>query len=250
MADEPFIRVRGLRQHFEDREVLLGVDLDIFRGETLVILGRSGGGKSVLLQHLPGLLRPAAGAVWVDGVPLSTLGERALGPVRRKVGMMFQGGALFDSLTVGENVAFPLREGGLRDRDEIRRRVSEALEIVHLSGEETKYPSEMSGGMRKRVALARAVIGRPGCVLYDEPQAGLDPVTADSIDHLIKGLQTGLGITNVVVTHELRSVFRIADRIAFMKDGLIYWTGTREEFSASRDPELRAFLEGDSGEPW
>ena len=250
MADEPFIRVRGLRQHFDDNEVLRGVDLDIHRGETLVILGCSGGGKSVLLKHLPGLLRPAAGEVWVDGIPLSSLSERALSPIRRKVGMMFQGGALFDSLTVGQNIAFPLREAGLRDRDEIRRRVSEALEIVHLAGEEAKFPSEMSGGMRKRVALARAVVGRPACVLYDEPHAGLDPVTGDTIDRLIKCLQNEHGITNVVVTHELRSVFRIADRIAFMKDGRVYWTGTCDEFSASPDPDLKAFLDGDSGEPW
>ncbi len=250
MTDEPFIRVRGLRQNFDDQEVLRGVDLDIHRGETLVILGRSGGGKSVLLKHLPGLLRPAEGEVWVDGVPLSSLGERALGPIRRKVGMMFQGGALFDSMTVGDNVAFPLRESGVRDREEIRRRVSDALEIVHLPGEESKYPAELSGGMRKRVALARAVVNRPDCVLYDEPHAGLDPVTGDSIDRLIKCLKAEHGITNVVVTHELRSVFRIADRIAFMKDGQIPWTGTREQFAAATDPEIKAFLEGDLGESW
>lgn len=250
MADEPFIRVRGLHQRFDNQEVLKGVDLDVFRGETLVILGRSGGGKSVLLKHLPGLLRPAKGEVWVDGVALSTLGERALGPIRRKVGMMFQGGALFDSMTVGENVAFPMREAGVRDPAEIRRRVAEALEIVDLGGQEEKYPADLSGGMRKRVALARAVVSRPDCVLYDEPQAGLDPVTADSIDHLIRRLQTEHGITNVLVTHELRSVFRVADRIAYVDDGRIAWIGTRGEFAATEDPELRAFIEGNSGEPW
>jgi phospholipid/cholesterol/gamma-HCH transport system ATP-binding protein len=250
MDEQPFIRVRDLHQRFGAQQVLNGVDLDIHRGETLVILGQSGGGKSVLLKHLPGLLRPTRGEVWVDGIALSGLGERGLGPIRRKVGMMFQGGALFDSLTVGENVAFPLREAGVKDRSEIRHRVSEALEIVRLSGQEKKYPADLSGGMRTRVALARAVVSRPGCVLYDEPQAGLDPVTADTIDHLIRCLQADHGITNVVVTHELRSVPRIADRVAYMKEGRIQWIGSHEEFAATSEPELRAFLEGDSGEPW
>jgi len=151
---------------------------------------------------------------------------------------------------VGENVAFPLREAGLRDEAEITRQVSAALEIVHLAGQEEKLPSELSGGMRKRVALARAVVDRPDCVLYDEPHAGLDPITGDSIDHLIKALQRDHGITNVVVTHEMRSVFRIADRIAFMKEGVVHWTGTPEEWKASEDPLLQAFLAGDSGVDW
>ena len=252
MADgsEPFIRVRGLHHSFDTQDVLRGIDLDIFRGETLALLGPSGGGKSVLLKHIPGLLRPARGEVWVDGVEISQMRERKLGPIRRKVGMMFQGGALFDSFTVGENVAFPLREAGLRDEAEIARQVSAALEIVHLAGQEEKLPAELSGGMRKRVALARAVVDRPDCVLYDEPHAGLDPITGDSIDHLIKALQRDHGITNVVVTHEMRSVFRIADRIAFMKEGVVHWTGTPDEWKASEDPLLHAFLEGDSGVDW
>lgn len=250
MDEQPFIRVRELHQQFGAQQVLRGVDLDVHRGETLVILGQSGGGKSVLLKHLPGLLRPTRGEVWVDGIALASLGERELGPIRRKVGMMFQGGALFDSLTVAENVAFPLREAGVKDRAEIQRRVAEALDIVRLTGQHDKYPADLSGGMRKRVALARAVVSRPDCVLYDEPQAGLDPVTADTIDHLIRCLQSKHGITNVVVTHELRSVSRIADRVAYMKEGRVHWIGTREEFANTSDPELRAFLEGDSGEEW
>lgn len=247
MAD-PFIRVRALEQKFGTQHVLRGVDLDIHRGETLVILGGSGGGKSVLLKHLPGLLRPWKGRVEIDGEDISVLDERTLAPFRRKVGIMFQGGALFDSMTVGENVAFPLREAGATE--DLSRRVSEALEIVRLPGQEKKMPSELSGGMRKRVALARAVVGRPDCVLYDEPHAGLDPITADSIDHLIKDLQTDHRMTNVVVTHEMRSVFHIADRIVFLQEGRIHWSGGPEELRATRDPVLRPFVDGDSGEAW
>jgi phospholipid/cholesterol/gamma-HCH transport system ATP-binding protein len=252
MADgpEPFIRVRDLHHSFGSQHVLRGIELEIFRGETLALLGPSGGGKSVLLKHLPGLLRPQRGEVWVDGVEISRLKERKLGPIRRKVGMMFQGGALFDSFTVGENVAFPLREAGLRDEEEIARQVSEALGIVHLAGQEDKMPSDLSGGMRKRVALARAVVDRPACVLYDEPHAGLDPITGDSIDHLIKCLQRDHGMTNVVVTHEMRSVFRIADRVAFVDEGVVKWIGTAEGFRTIGDPALQAFIEGDSGVDW
>lgn len=249
-APQPFIRVRGLKQRFGTQEVLKGVDLDVYRGETLVLLGGSGGGKSVLLKHLPGLLRPREGKVWVDDVEINGLNERQLGPIRKKIGMMFQGGALFDSFTVGQNVAFPLRERGIRDPEELRNRVARALEIVHLEGQEDKWPSDLSGGMRKRVALARAVVDRPDCVLYDEPHAGLDPITADAIDHLIKDLQLKHGMTNIVITHELRSVFRIADRIIFLREGEVYWEGTPDELVATTDPVLRAFLDGDSGEPW
>jgi phospholipid/cholesterol/gamma-HCH transport system ATP-binding protein len=247
---EPFIQVRGLTQRFGEDAVLRGVDLDIFQGETLVILGSSGGGKSVLLKHLPGLLSPLSGSIHVNGVEISGLGERALGPIRQQMGIMFQGGALFDSFTVAENVAFPLRESGMTDEAEIMARVADALQIVRLSGEEEKMPSELSGGMRKRVALARAVVGKPACVLYDEPHAGLDPVTADSIDHLIKGLQVDHGMTNVVITHDMRSVFHIADRVVFLANGVVHWTGTPDELRASENPELRAFVAGDSGEPW
>lgn len=247
---EPFIRIRGLTRKFGDLEVLRGIDLDIFRGETLVILGISGGGKSVLLKHLPGLLQPTSGSILVDGLEISGLQERALSPVRRQMGVMFQGGALFDSLTVAENVAFPLRENGMKDEAEIQSRVSEALEIVRLPDQEEKLPSALSGGMRKRVALARAVVNKPACVLFDEPHAGLDPVTADSIDHLIKDLQQNRGITNIVVTHEMRSVFRIADRIIYLDQGRVHWQGTREDLRATEDPLLRAFIDGDSGESW
>ncbi len=247
---EPFIRVRDLHQRFGDNHVLRGIDLDIMRAETLVMLGGSGAGKSVLLKHLPGLLCPAEGTVHVEGTEISCMNERQLGPIRRKVGIMFQGGALFDFMSVGENVAFPLREAGIKDEAEIAGRVAKALEIVRLGGEEAKMPADLSGGMRKRVALARAVVDRPACVLYDEPHAGLDPVTADTIDHMIKCLQRDHGMTNVVITHEMRSVFHIADRVVFLKDGRIYWIGTPDELREIRDPHLRAFVDGDSGEDW
>ena len=250
VAGQPFIRVRGLEQKFGSQHVLRGVDMEVQRGETLVLLGGSGGGKSVLVKHFPGLLRPWKGTVEIDGEDISELDERAMASYRRKVGIMFQSGALFDSMTVGENVAFPLREMGVKEEAEIAERVSEALEIVRLPGQEKKMPAELSGGMRKRVALARAVVGKPACVLYDEPHAGLDPITADSIDHLIKDLQITHGMTNVVITHEMRSVFHIADRIIFLQEGRIYWTGGPDELKATDDPVLRPFIEGNSGEAW
>jgi phospholipid/cholesterol/gamma-HCH transport system ATP-binding protein len=246
--ETPFIRIKNLRQSFGAQEVLRGVNLDIFRGETLVLLGASGGGKSVLMKHLPGLLRPTEGEIWIGEQEITRLPERAMGPVRHQIGMMFQGGALFDSMTVFENVAFPLREESDCGEEEIRRRVTEALEIVKLGAHGAKYPSDISGGMRKRVALARAVVDVPSCIIYDEPHAGLDPMTADTIDRLIKTLQKDHGITNIVITHEIRSVFRIADRVVFMKDGQVYWIGTPEELQATDDPYLRDFIEGHASE--
>ena len=246
---EVFIKVEDLHQRFGRHRVLRGVNLEVSRGETLCLLGGSGGGKSVLIKHMCGLMRPWKGAVLVEGQNIGDLPERALGAMRKKVSMMFQGGALFDSFSVGQNIAFPLREAGLSDTEEINRRVKEALEIVRMPGQEKKMPADLSGGMRKRVALARAVVERPACILYDEPHAGLDPVTSDSIDHLIKDLGTDHNIANVVITHEIRSVFRIADRVAFMKEGAIYWQGTPEEMGASSDPILVNFVEGRSENP-
>ncbi len=246
MKGEIFLKMRGIKKSFGDQVVLRGVDLDVRRGEVLVLLGGSGGGKSVLIKHMVGLLQPDEGTVTLEGKVISDLSERDLSWARKKISMMFQSGALFDSMTVAENVAFPMQEAGLHDRDELSRRVSEALEIVHLDGQEDKMPATLSGGMRKRVALARAVVEEPCCVLYDEPHAGLDPVTGDSIDRLIKDLANEHGITNVVITHEMRSAFRIADRLVFMKDGLVYWEGTPDELKASKDPVLVNFVEGRS----
>lgn len=232
--------------------MLRGVDLDIYRGETVCILGSSGGGKTVLVKLMLALLEFEQGSVQIDGTEITGLSEREMAPIRKKIGMMFQNGALFDSMDVAQNVAFPLVERGVTDEDELNRRVHEALEIVHLAGQETKMPSDLSGGMKKRVALARAIIDHPDCVCYDEPHAGLDPVTADTIDKLIKCLQKDYGITNIVITHELRGVFRIADRIIFIKDGLVYWQGTSLEMQESTDPVIKQFLAGkdNEGEDW
>ena len=246
MKGDNFLKMRGIKKSFGDQVVLRGVDLDVRRGEVLVLLGGSGGGKSVLLKHMVGLLQPDEGTVTLEGKVISDLSERGLSWARKKISIMFQGGALFDSMTVAENIAFPMQEAGVRDRDELFRRVSDALKIVHLEGQEDKMPAALSGGMRKRVALARAVVEEPCCVLYDEPHAGLDPVTGDSIDRLIRGLAKEHGITNVVITHEMRSAFRIADRLVFMKDGLIYWEGTPDELKASKDSVLVNFVEGRS----
>ncbi|MEN8775352.1 MAG: ATP-binding cassette domain-containing protein [Akkermansiaceae bacterium] len=244
MKGEIFLEMRGIKKSFGDQVVLRGVDLDIRRGEILVLLGGSGGGKSVLMKHMVGLLQPDEGTVALEGQVISDLSERELSWARKKISMMFQSGALFDSMTVGENVAFPLKEAGINDKNELVRRVEEALKIVRLEGQEKKMPADLSGGMRKRVALARAVVGKPCCVLYDEPHAGLDPVTGDSIDRLIKDLAIEHGITNVVITHEMRSAFRIADRLVFMKDGLVYWEGTPDELKSSKDPVLMNFVDG------
>ena len=247
-AKTPLISVRDLHQYFGSNHVLRGVNLDVFPGETLCLLGTSGGGKSVLVKHMLGLIQPHRGSVEIDGTDISSMNERQLAPIRKKVGMMFQNGALFDSMSVGQNIAFPLIEDGVKDLEELTRRVSETLEIVRLPGQEEKMPSDLSGGMRKRVALARAIIDRPACVCYDEPHAGLDPITADTIDKLIKRLQHDFGITNIVITHELRSVMRIADRIVFMKDGQIYWQGTPSGMQASTDSVIVHFLAGTDGD--
>ena len=242
--DTPLIQVRNLHQNFGSHRVLQGVDVDIHPNETVCLLGKSGGGKTVLIKHMIGLMQPSRGSIKIGGVDISNMGERELAPIRKKIGMMFQNGALFDSLNVAQNIAFPLREEGIKDVDELNQRVSEVLEIVNLSGQEEKMPSDLSGGMQKRVALARAIVVQPECICYDEPHAGLDPITAEKIDKLIKQLQQERGITNIVITHELRSVFRIADRIIFMKDGKAYWQGSPDEMKASSDPTLSNFIAG------
>jgi phospholipid/cholesterol/gamma-HCH transport system ATP-binding protein len=236
------IRCRGLEKGFPHTPVLRGVALDVRRGETLVLLGGSGSGKSVLLKHLNGLLRPDAGTVEVDGVEVSALAEDALVAVRRRMGMLFQQGALFDSLTVGDNVAFPLREHRVAPERELPARIAEALAMVGLEGTERLMPAELSGGMRKRAALARALVLRPTVLLYDEPTTGLDPVVAAKINHLIRDLQRRLGVTSVVVTHDLGSAFLVADRIAFLYEGRIRFAGTPDEARAASDPPLREFL--------
>ena len=242
------IAVDNLVQTIGGQEILRGFSLKVYEGETLVLLGRSGGGKSVFLRHLIGLMQPVSGTVTVDNRNISNLKERELAEVRRSMGMLFQNGALFDSMTVADNVAFPLRERGETDEALITGKVSEALQMVDLHGHQAKMPVNLSGGMRKRVALARALINQPRCMLYDEPTAGLDPIVADSIDVLIRRLQRRLGVTSIVVTHDMKSAFAIADHVALLHDGRCYFYGTCDQLRASTDPVIRDFVEGRSHE--
>ena len=241
---DPFIEYKDLNKAFSGRPVLTGVDLAIGRGESVVILGGSGSGKSVLLRHAIALHRPDRGEVWVDGTEISGLDEEDLLETRKKVGMLFQAGALFDSMSVYGNVAFPLHEHTDWEEEKVAARVAEVLSLVELSQVEDKMPADLSGGMRKRVALARAIALAPQAVLYDEPTTGLDPITANAINRLIRGLQARLGITSVVVTHDIQSAFHVADRIAFLHEGKISFSGTPAEAEASREPLLREFLRG------
>src|SRR6266498_100854 len=244
----PMIAVRSLAKKIGEQEILRGVDLNVARGETLAIIGRSGGGKSVLLKHLVGLMEPDAGEIWVDGQNIIGLTERQLGAVREKIGILFQGAALFDSMTVAENIAFPLQEAGERNPKVLREKVREMLDVVELEGQEQKMPESLSGGMKKRVGLARSIIRRPKCVLYDEPTSGLDPVVADSINRLIRRLQKRLGMTSIVVTHDMKSAFDVADRIAYLHEGRIYFHGTSAEVQKSSDPLIQDFLLGRSND--
>lgn len=248
MSDESFIEVSELRKTLGNQPVLRGVDLSVRRGETMVVMGRSGEGKSVFLKHLIGLMIPDSGSIRVDGEEIVGLGERQMSPVRKKIGVLFQEGALFDSMTVAENVAFPLQERGIRNRVELLEKVTEALRVVELDEHLDKMPVTLSGGMRKRVGLARAIVTEPRCILYDEPTAGLDPVVADSIDHLIRRLQKKFTVTSVVVTHDMKSVFKVASRVAYLREGAIYFLGTPEELQASTDPNIVNFIEGRSEE--
>lgn len=243
-AAEPKIRFENVFKRLGRQNILRGLSLDVYAGESLVILGRSGGGKSVLLKHLIGLIKPDTGAIYVDGQDITKFNERELIPIRRKIAMVFQGGALFDSMDVGENIAFPLREERRYSETEIRERVAEMLEAVGLPGQQYKMPSELSGGMKKRVALARSVIRRPEVILYDEPTAGLDPVMTANIDRLIKAMKKRFQTTSITITHDMQSAFDIADRIAFLKDGKIHAVGTPEEIMKSQDRDIRNFIEG------
>jgi phospholipid/cholesterol/gamma-HCH transport system ATP-binding protein len=240
------IEVTDLWKSFGDNHVLKGISLTIHDGETFVVLGGSGSGKTVLMKHVIGLLKPDKGRVRVGGQEISGLDGKELTEARRMFGMVFQGAALFDSMTVYENVAFPLTEKSWRDRpraDEIRRRVVEKLKVVDL-GEEVlpRYPSELSGGMRKRVALARALVGDPQVVLYDEPTTGLDPITTDYVDGMILNAKEKLGITSMVISHDIASAFKVADRLAVLYDGHLAAEGTPDEVRQSKDPFVQRFL--------
>jgi len=245
---EPLIHVQNLVQRIGSQEILRGLTLDLFPGETLVLLGKSGGGKSVFLRHLVGLMRPVSGSIVFEGQEITKLKERELEPVRRKVGMLFQDGALFDSMNVFDNVAFPLRERGEKAVAVIREKVAQSLAMVNMAGHDHKMPVNLSGGMRKRVALARAIISPPDVILYDEPTAGLDPIVSDSINRLIRRLQRELSVTSLVVTHDLVSCNHIADRVALLDGGRIHFLGTPAELQETRDPIVRDFVDGRSGE--
>jgi len=241
----PFFEVDDLRQSFSGHEVLRGVSLSVPAGKTTVILGGSGAGKSVLLKHLNGLLQPASGRVKVEGVDIGLLSERELIPIRRKIGVLFQDGALFDSMNVGDNVAFPLREAGERIERVIRDRVGEVLDLVGLKGQERKMPAALSGGMRKRVALARALAGRPQCLLYDEPTAGLDPILSENITRLIARMQEEFPLTSLIVTHNLGAMRFVADQVIFLKDGEVHFAGTPRGLDSSPDEAIREFIGAD-----
>ncbi|MEI6565748.1 MAG: ABC transporter ATP-binding protein [Verrucomicrobiota bacterium] len=238
------IEVRELKKSFGPNPILNGVNFTIQDGESVVIIGRSGGGKSVLLKHLVGLLQPDSGQVLIDGENIVGMNERELLRVRGRFGMLFQGAALFDSMTVAENIAFGLRRYGQLSSGEIEKRVSEVLRRVELPGTESKKPSELSGGMRKRVGLARSIVYNPEIVLYDEPTTGLDPVVSDSIDQLILRVRNEMKVTSVVVTHDMRSARRLGQRILMLHKQRIYATGTAEEIFSSTDPVIRNFVEG------
>ena len=238
------IRIAALQKSFNGSPVLTGVDFEIHDGETVVIIGRSGGGKSVLLKHLCGLLKPEAGQVWVDDTDIVPLNERQMAPIRERFGFLFQGAALFDSLTLFDNVAFPLREKRQLSETEIAKRVEEALEIVGLGGAGHKKPAELSGGMKKRAGLARAVVGTPKYLLYDEPTTGLDTIRADTINNLILRLRDRFQVTGVAVTHDMASAYKIADRIAMLHEGKIHTVGTPAEIQAMSDPIVQQFIRG------
>ncbi|HUK83911.1 MAG TPA: ABC transporter ATP-binding protein [Verrucomicrobiae bacterium] len=238
------IRIEGLRKSFNGTEVLRGVDFEIHDEETVVIIGESGGGKSVLLKHLCGLLKPDGGAVIVDDVDIVPLSEDELGSIRQKFGVLFQGAALFDSMSVFDNVAFPLREQRKFSEEEIEERVNRALQIVDLANAADKKPAELSGGMRKRAGLARACVAQPKYILFDEPTTGLDPVRADNINDLILRLRDNFHVTGVAVTHDMISAYKIADRVAMLHEGRIHATGTPQQIQATVDPIVRRFITG------
>ena len=247
MSDEttrPFLELDAVEKSFGANHVLRGIDLAVAKGEILTLLGGSGTGKSVLLKHMIGLLRPDAGRVTVDGVDTTGLDERAWVELRRRFGYVFQGAALFDSLSVYENVAYPLREHLALEESELAERVASCLASVGLAGIEAMMPAELSGGMRKRVAVARAIALEPDVILYDEPTTGLDPANARRIGQLIVSLRDRLGVTSVVVTHELDLCFEISDRVALLQDGRLVACGPAAEIRHSDDAAVRAFLAG------
>ena len=243
------IVLRGVTKSFGNHKVLDGLDFTIRRGETVVIIGRSGEGKSVMLKHIVRLLEPDSGSVWVDGVEATALDRRGLFELRKRFGMLFQGAALFDSMTICENIGLGLKEHFGLSEEEIRRRACKCLAQVGLQAVEDKLPSELSGGMKKRAGLARAIAMEPDYILYDEPTTGLDPITSDAINDLIIHLQRELNVTSIVVTHDMASAFKVADRIAMLHQGKIIYDDTVEATRETDDPVVRQFIEGSARGP-
>ncbi|MEA2491359.1 MAG: phospholipid/cholesterol/gamma-HCH transport system ATP-binding protein [Acidobacteriota bacterium] len=243
---EPFVEFIDVSKAYGNKQVLRSASVKVYRGEVLVILGGSGSGKSVTLRHMLGLEAPDGGRVLVEEEDITDLPEEELYRVRKKFGMLFQSGALFDSMTVFENIAFPLREHTDMSDDEIARAVHEKLELVNLPNSEHLMPVDLSGGMKKRVGLARSIVLDPKVILYDEPTTGLDPITSQKINELIVDLQTKLSVTSVVVTHDIQSAFSVGDRIAFLHKGVFEWIGTMDEARDADHLQLREFLKASS----
>jgi phospholipid/cholesterol/gamma-HCH transport system ATP-binding protein len=244
MEKKPVIEVIDLHKSFGSNHVLKGIDLTIYKGETMVILGRSGCGKSVLLRHMIGLMKPDRGRIMVDGVDITKLKNEELYGIRKKFGMLFQGAALFDSMSVWENVGLGLMEHTDLSAEEVRKKVCQKLELVGLSRLDDLKPAELSGGMKKRVGLARAIAMDPPVILYDEPTTGLDPIMADVINELIRDLQKSLDITSVAVTHDIKSACKIGDRLALLFDGKIVFEGTPDDIKSTENEIVKQFIEG------
>ncbi len=243
------IQIRNLHKQFDGKIVLRGVELDVYDGERLVIIGRSGCGKSVLLKHIINLLQPDKGYILVDDIHIKKVGQKDLFFLRKQFGFLFQGAALFDSMSVAENIALPLVEHTRMTHDEMMKKVAEKLELVGLPGIEHLKPSELSGGMKKRVGLARAIVMDPKYILYDEPTTGLDPIMAANIDKLIIDLSEKLKVTSIVVTHDMQSVSKVADRVVMLHNGRILFGGTVDELYASKDPVLKQFVNAETDGP-
>ena len=240
------IKVANVNKSFGEQAVLKDISFEVSEGESVAIIGRSGTGKSVLIKHLVGLLNPDAGEVFIESENLVGMAERQLLKIRQKFGMLFQEAALFDSMNVFENIAFPLRRKGLTDAKEINQRVEEVLGLVELSGTGEKMPSELSGGMKKRVGLARAIVHRPKIILYDEPTTGLDPVVSDSIDQLMMRVRDRYHVTSIVITHDMRCARRMGQRIIYLVEGQVYLDAPADEVFNSDDPVVSRFIKGQS----
>jgi phospholipid/cholesterol/gamma-HCH transport system ATP-binding protein len=243
------IRVVSLHKSFGEKDVLHGINIEVRQGESMVVIGGSGSGKTVLIKCIIGLMRPDQGEIHVDGLEITSLDEKRMNEVRKKFGMLFQGGALFDSMTVWENVGFGLRQQNRLSEEEIRRVASEKLALVGLKNVEDLMPAELSGGMRKRVSLARAIVMEPEILLYDEPTTGIDPIMADAINDLIVQMKEKLNVTSIAITHDMKSAYKIADRIAMLYQGKIIEVGTPGEIRNSSNPMVQQFIEGRSEGP-